>query len=256
MVSIHNITFIAQIVNLTILVLLLYRFLYKPLLKAIDAREASVAEKVSKAKALQTEAELRLAELDRRREEMDNERRALLQQAQADAETLRARLESEVRAGAAKTRARWEEDLRQERVMLETEMCNQIVENFNRFAHKALGELAGTSLEERIVAIAEERFKALPESDRIKGDHAVFTTAFPLEEKSKAALIKAAGVKNADFKTDPHIGCGVEMSSGGQILSWTTEAYVREFTDNLKTALDAVAVRLTAGDEEASADKE
>lgn len=250
MVSIHNITFVAQIVNLTILVLLLYRFLYKPLLKAIDAREASIAEKVNKSKALQAEAELRLAELDRRRDEMDAERRALLQQAQADADALRSRLESEVRADAAKTRVRWEADLRQERAMLETEMCNQIVENFNRFAHKALGELAGVSLEERIVTIAEERFRALPESDRIKGDHAVFTTAFPLEEKSKAALIKAAGVKSADFRTDPHIGCGVELSAGGQILSWTTETYVREFTDNLKTALDAVAGRLTAADKE------
>lgn len=250
MVSIHNITFIAQIVNLTILVLLLYRFLYKPLLKAIDAREASVAERVSKAKALQTEAELRLAELNRRREEMDNERRSLLQQAQADADALRTRLEGEVRADAAKTRIRWEEELRQERSMLETEMCNHIVENFNRFAHKALSELAGVSLEERIVAVAEERFKALPDSERVRSDSAVITTAYPLSEQAKTALTKAAGVKHADFKTDPHIGCGVELSSGGQILSWTTESYVREFTDNLKTALDAVAGRLTAADKE------
>ena len=50
-------TVIAQIVNFLILVWLLKRFLYKPVLKAIDDREQKVAAKLKDAEIKNAEAE-------------------------------------------------------------------------------------------------------------------------------------------------------------------------------------------------------
>ena len=47
----------AQVVNFLILVWLMKRFLYKPILHAIDAREQRIAKKIADADAKRAEAE-------------------------------------------------------------------------------------------------------------------------------------------------------------------------------------------------------
>jgi F-type H+-transporting ATPase subunit b len=55
-------TVIAQIINFFVLVWLLRRFLYKPVLKAIDERENKIASELKDAKAKETEAKKEQAE--------------------------------------------------------------------------------------------------------------------------------------------------------------------------------------------------
>ena len=56
--SIDYTTILAQIVNFTVLAWALYKFLYKPLLAAIAAREKHIADEVKNAEDLSTEAEI------------------------------------------------------------------------------------------------------------------------------------------------------------------------------------------------------
>ena len=62
--SIDYTTILAQIVNFTVLAWALYKFLYKPLLAAIAAREKHIADEVKNAEDLSTEAERKLADLN------------------------------------------------------------------------------------------------------------------------------------------------------------------------------------------------
>ena len=94
------ITFSAQLVNLAILVYLLYRFLYKPMLNAIDGREARITEEIKKSRDMAAEAEKRLDELNRKHAELETQRQQILQQAHRVADELQARLEREIRADA------------------------------------------------------------------------------------------------------------------------------------------------------------
>ena len=68
----------AQALNFIILVGLMRRFLYKPVLKAIDEREKRIAAELADAAGKKAEAEKERADLQRKQAAMDDQRAALL----------------------------------------------------------------------------------------------------------------------------------------------------------------------------------
>ena len=75
----------AQALNFLILVWLLRRFLYKPILHAIDAREKRIATELADADAKKAEAQRERDEFQHKNEEFDQQRAALLRQATDEA---------------------------------------------------------------------------------------------------------------------------------------------------------------------------
>ena len=71
-------TVVAQAINFLILVWLLKRFLYKPILHAIDEREKGIAAQLAEAEAKKAEAQKERDEFQHKNETFDQERAALL----------------------------------------------------------------------------------------------------------------------------------------------------------------------------------
>src|ERR1700685_4022377 len=94
-------TVIAQLINFLILVYLLKRFLYKPILHAIDEREKGIAAQLAEAEAKKAEAQRERDDFQHKNELFDQERAALLQQAREAAGAERQRLLDEARKDAA-----------------------------------------------------------------------------------------------------------------------------------------------------------
>ena len=92
-------TVVAQVVNFLILVWLLKRFLYRPILNAIDAREKRIATELADADAKKAEAIKERDEFQHKNEEFDRQRAALLSQATDEAKAERQRLFDEARTG-------------------------------------------------------------------------------------------------------------------------------------------------------------
>ena len=92
-------TVVAQVVNFLILVWLLKRFLYRPILNAIDAREKRIATELADADAKKAEAIKERDEFQHKNEEFDRQRAALLSQATDEAKAERQRLLDEARQG-------------------------------------------------------------------------------------------------------------------------------------------------------------
>src|SRR6516164_9450905 len=91
-----------QTINFGILVWLLHRFLYKPVLTMIDARKAEVRRQFDAAKDVEEKAKAQLAAVEAERAGMAAEREAALKaavaQAQDMAEARRAQAERDARA--------------------------------------------------------------------------------------------------------------------------------------------------------------
>src|SRR5580693_1866505 len=104
----------AQALNFLILVWLLKRFLYKPILNAIDAREKRIATELADADAKKAEAQKERDEFLRKNQEFDQQRAALLNKATDEAKAERQRLLDEVRKDADALRAKREEAMRNE----------------------------------------------------------------------------------------------------------------------------------------------
>ena len=82
----------AQALNFIILVWLLKRFLYKPILNAIDAREQRIAAELAAADAKEAEAQKERDEFHHKNEEFDQQRATLLSKATQEAKAERKRL--------------------------------------------------------------------------------------------------------------------------------------------------------------------
>ena len=93
-------TVIAQVINFLILVWLLKRFLYKPILHAIDEREKGIATQLAEAEAKKAEAQKERDDFQHKNEAFDQERAALLKKATDEAKAERQRLLDEARKDA------------------------------------------------------------------------------------------------------------------------------------------------------------
>ena len=90
----------AQALNFFILVWLMKRFLYKPILHAIDAREKRIATELANADAKKAEAQKERDEFQHKNDEFDQQRAALLSKAKDEAKTELQRLLDEARKTA------------------------------------------------------------------------------------------------------------------------------------------------------------
>src|ERR1700733_783694 len=90
-------TICAQSLNFLILVWLMKRFLYKPILQAIDAREKRIATELADAETKKAEAQKQRDEFQHKNEEFDQQRAALLKKGTDEANAERQRLLDEAR---------------------------------------------------------------------------------------------------------------------------------------------------------------
>lgn len=254
------ITFAAQLVNLAILAALLHKFLFKPLLAAIDARDAHIASEVKNAETLAAAAEKRLEELNEKHREIDASRQNILDQARLVADNLKVRLEREIRDDVLEQKRRLAEELEQERKGLESELREAVVSNFTRLARKAFCELADANFETRVAEVLKDRFFTLPAEEQLRlkpvADEegvlppVTIRTAFETGERTRqeisAMLKEALDVPETAirFETDSKLLCGLEITSAGNVLAWNFEEYLRDFTETMDKTLREMSMRL------------
>ena len=94
--SIDWFTFAAQLLNFVLLVWLLKRFLYRPILNAIAAREKRIAAELANATAVEAEAQQERNTLEHNNRDFELQRDTLLDQARAEAKAEYERLVGEL----------------------------------------------------------------------------------------------------------------------------------------------------------------
>ena len=260
----------AQVLNFVILVWLLKRFLYRPVLDAIDAREARIAQQIAEAAATQASALREQEDFKHRNEDLDARREALLKQATVDAEAERQRLVEAARqvADAAATRRRDAE--RHESERLRRGLAERTRSEVFAIARRVLADLADTSLDERVAAVFLRRLCALDVATLTSlasgldagMPRATLRSAFVPNDAQREVLRSAVvaalapGVKGAAssidvaFETAPELLGGIELIVGGRKLGWN----VAEYMDALVLVLDPVAPTIQPGETAVPAD--
>ena len=148
----------AQIVNFLVLVVLLNRFLYRPVVRIMAAREERVRRRLEEAEALEMQAKAEIAAYQAQQEELRRERARLLEEAREEARQERARLLEEAARDTKRPGAVWG-SVALERAELEASIKEGLVRQVCEAAGYVLGELAGTSLEDAVIATLERRWE-------------------------------------------------------------------------------------------------
>lgn len=232
-------TVVAQVLNFIILVWLMKRFLYKPILNAIDAREGRIAAELADAASKKAEAQKDRDEFQHKNEEFDRERATLLTKAADEAKTERQRLIEEARKTADALSATRMESLRSSAVRLNQALTLRTQEEVFAISRKALADLAATSLEERISQVFTRRLREMAESSkerlgdalRAETQPAVLRSAFDLPGEQRAQIQNALNETfsaeiHIRFETAPDLVSGIELTTTGQKVSWNIADYL------------------------------
>ena len=244
----------AQVLNFLILVWLLKRLLYRPILAAIDAREQRIAGELADAEAKKAAAGAERTAFEQKNAAFDKERAGLLKQATDAAASERQRLLDAAREEATVLSAKRQGSLQTEAQELQQEIGRRTQQEVFAIARKALGDLDGIALEERMVAVFVERLRALGADEKQTLTSALKATTIPIVVRStfdlppaQQALLKTSvhdllgGDVELRFETAPDLVSGIELSTDGHKLAWSIAEYLTALASSVGELLKTKA---------------
>jgi F-type H+-transporting ATPase subunit b len=245
----------AQALNFIVLVWLLKRFLYKPILDAIDAREQRIAAELAEADGKMREARAERDEFQRKNQEFERQRAALLSKVTEEAKAERQRLMEDARAAAETFSAKRMVSLRREAHELDRTIGARVQAEIFSISRKALADLASTALEASVVEAFARRLRGMGAEERLKfaralksgGEPALVRSAFDLNADQRVLLGNALKEVFAveiplRFETSPALIAGVELTGNGQKLAWSIRDYLASLQEGVDTLLSDPAL--------------
>lgn len=226
-------TLALQLINFAILVWLLQRFLYRPILRVVDARRAAVEKQFGDAANAEAQAQDHLSKLVAQRAAIDSERAAVLVAAAAEAEKVVAarRAQAEREATALLEDAR--KTLAVERHQALEAARHAALELAEAMLQRILSEVPDTQRAQGWLERIHQHLSSLPPDQwatlmRDLGARATLkvVTAVPLgPEALEAWQTRLARsplqVSQLAFSSDPELIAGAELHFGDTTLSFT-----------------------------------
>ncbi len=225
-------TFLFEIVNFLVLVWILKRFLYKPVLDVIARRRAAIEKNLAEAREKEGQAQALQAQYQNRLADWEKEKAAAHEALQHELEAERARLMSALMTSLDQERekARVLEERRLHEARLRAEQL--AMEHAAHFASRLLSRLAGPELEEKLVQLALDDLAKLP-PERLETLRAAWertkdairvSTAYPMDDARRQRLqeefTKLLGPSPAEwqFRQESSLIAGLRVGVGPWVL--------------------------------------
>ena len=239
-------TLALQMVNFAILVWLLHRFLYQPVLRLVDARRTEIEKQYAEAHSLEARAKDQLAAVEAEQAGITAERTAALREAAAEAEDAaaarRARAEREATAMLADAR----ETLAGERRQALAEARRAALDLGAEVAARLLGEVPMKLRAEAWIERIEEYLAALPRPERdvlarqLADAPLKVVTALPLpaeieqiwDSRLRGGL---CGQIVVNFSVDPALIAGVELHFPNAVLQFSWQSTLATIGAEIET---------------------
>jgi len=242
----------AQALNFLILVFFISRFLYKPILDAIDDREKRIADEIAAAADGKAKAQQERDEFQRKNEEFEQQRAALMSKAADEAGAERQRLMDEARQAAVELSLKQTQLLLDEEHKLLSSISRRTQQEVIDIARLALTDMANTSLDERMCDVFIQRLQQLDESTKLKladaykssTDPSIVRSAFELPADSRSKIQSALNDVfqtsfSVQFETDPNLISGIELTTHGQKLAWSISDYLTTLQSGIDELIQA-----------------
>lgn len=248
-------TVVAELINFLILFLLLKRFLFKPIVNAMDKREAGIANRLNEAQRSLEEGERMRSEYEQMQARIQREHEELMTEAHRQAEQRRKELTEQATADVAALESRWHESIERERNAFARDLSQRAGDKVCNIARLALADLAGTDLERHIAEVFVERIHQLPEAksrrivDAIErsGNRVSITSSFPLTEEGhdmiRDSLRRLVGREvQVQFSSSADVICGIDMRAQEYKLAFSLGDYLERLQAELAAELQEESI--------------
>jgi F-type H+-transporting ATPase subunit b len=252
-VQIDWFTLVAQIVNFLILLLLLRRFLYGPIIETMDKREQKISARLQEAEEKRSEAEQQVELYRRQRQELEGQRDEQLAQIRLEVEARRQELLDEAHHEIQEKKRDWQMALRREQVAFLRNLRQRLGREAGEIARRALQELADVQVEQRMVNLFAKRIGELEADEKAEisasiqesDGEIVIRSAFELSVQAQQAITDAVREHLLDgdglrprFQTSPDLIAGVQLQAGGYEVDWTVRDYLDHLEEQIRQTLE------------------
>jgi F-type H+-transporting ATPase subunit b len=232
-------TVFAQIVNFLILVFLLRRFLYGPIVNAMQAREDRIRQQLEAAEAEHREAEEIKDDYLGKRQELDEQQDRLIVQAREEAEAWRKEQMDKARAEVDEAQRHWHEAVQREKELFLRELRQRTGQEVVAIARRALADLADADLEAQMAKVFLQRLQATDPTQREEIVRSIrdsergiaVQSAFrlPPEQRDKFKALVAEMVGDGvplEFVTNADLLAGIELKAGSYHIAWSLNEHL------------------------------
>lgn len=242
-------TVAAQWINFLILMWLLRRFLYQPIVQAMDKRQQTIAANARAAEQKMQQAEQEADNYRNKLAELEAHRTALMTEARQAADSEREKLAKQARTEFETLTQQWLHDLELEKTAFQNQLSNELGLLITATARKAVQDLTNRELEQalfdnflnRLNALSAEEKQLLSESGR---ENMVLSSSSELDESSRIRFADALNRTlpspvNVTFETLPDSRLGLMLTTPAYTLEWCIEHYFADLQAELDSVLSS-----------------
>lgn len=152
-------TLIAQIVNFSIIVFVLHRFIYKPILKILDERKDRIENSIKQAEVLEHRTQKLEEELKEKFKEAENKADTLISEAKQIAEKTRIQLVEQANQEVTSMIEKAKKDIEHDQAQMMQEVKSYIVDTSMIITQKILQDKLDESVQKKLI---EETLHDIP----------------------------------------------------------------------------------------------
>jgi F-type H+-transporting ATPase subunit b len=225
-------TFILEIINFLILIWILQRLFYKPLLEVIAKRKQFIDQSLADAKIMQQQAEEQRSHYENRQKLWEQEKQGALTALHQQIEVERRAQMFQLNVDLEQERQKINVTIQRQQRELQQQAEKQALLNGARFAGILLKQSASPELEARLFAMLLDNLKTLPEACTLclqmvgtkKSVPIKITSAYPLTAELRLQLEHKLGLLinspiNFQYHQDTELIAGLRMDIGAWVLN-------------------------------------
>lgn len=255
-------TVAAQIFNFLVLVWLLRRFLYRPVLDMMAQRQKGISDRIAEAAAREQAAKRREDELAESQARFESDRGERLAALGREVRTSRQLLLAEARAEADQASARWRESVERERRAFTDALRDDLAVAITEGAGRCVAALAGSALEastreastlddrafarflEAVKGVDPSTLRKLRSADAIEVASATLVAGDPAREaRWREAIADTIGSDaRLNFLHDPDLLLGAQLRASGLRVGWNAASVLEDAGVRIRERLDGLAV--------------
>lgn len=250
-------TFLAQILNLFVLIWLMKRFLYTPIINAISKRQAYIEGKVKSADNAVLSAKEQEKALAQKVIKWDTEKKKRTDELFGELSQIKQEQLDKLSQESEKAHLKMQDDLNREATSLTIEIRNMIASHFCQLSRQVLTDLSGLAPMEQAVLLCQKKIKSYSKSeiDDIKKSnkkqnviqiYSSETLDKKTQENMTAFLTKNFALKPEQkirFSVNSDLILGIEILIGESIIEWNLRTYLDTFENNLNTTLSGLIIK-------------
>ncbi len=229
----------AQIINFLILIWLLKKLLFKPIIGVMERREQGLENRLQQAESKMSEAQNLKNQYEKHLQQLQIEKDQVLSQARQQAETEKALLLQSLSEEIQQKKTQFDAEIQKQQQELAPFISRTIAEKSLSLSRKTLTQLADQTLEQRIIEHFLHYLSNLPNNEQSslkqalgKNTLATIITGFKPDIVTKKQIQTGFDSIQPNsklvFEQRDYLLSGIALEIGGRSWEWNIDRYLTE----------------------------